>query len=95
MTKGLLSLFEGDAALRETFEVVAEEKKARFQDLLESLGVGREEALDRLYRLEEAGLIKSKEAPGAIEDLRWYYLTGKGWTARRRVRRLRRRELVP
>lgn len=91
MTRELLSFFE-DTSLLRAFEVVAEERKIRFGELREILNLGREEVIGKLDRLEEAGLVKSRNAPGHIEDLNWYFVTAKGLAAEREVHRL---ELVP
>jgi len=88
MTRELLSFFEDEALLR-AFEVVAEERKIRFAALLEALGAERNDALDRLGKLEDEGLIKSQNAPGQVEDLRWYSMTAKGLAAERELHRLR------
>jgi DNA-binding MarR family transcriptional regulator len=92
----LLSFFEDDPKLLEIFRVIARQRKIRLQGLLEeSSGAEKEATIERLRRLEDAGFVKSREAPGNLEDLRWYYLTSKGWAARRRVRELLELELVP
>lgn len=88
MTREILSFFEDESLLR-TFEVVADERKIRFGPLQEALGTERNDALDKLGKLEDAGLIKSQNAPGQVEDLRWYSMTAKGLAAEREVHRLR------
>jgi hypothetical protein len=94
-TKELVMLFEDDAALYKIFEAVATERKIRFRNLLESLHMDREDTLDRLRQLEDAGLIKSQDASDGLEDLRWYSLTARGYTAEPELSRLRSLELVP
>lgn len=89
MTRELLSLFEGDDALLRAFEVVARERKIRFGVLQETLGSERGDILEKLGELEEANLIKSQEAPGQVEDLRWYSMTARGLAAERELHRLK------
>lgn len=87
MTRELLSFFEDESLLR-AFEVVAGERKIRFGAFREASGADREDALERLGKLEEAELIKSQDAPGQVEDLRWYSMTAKGLAAERELHRL-------
>lgn len=87
-TRELLSLFEDDEALLRAFEVVARERKIRFGALRETLGSEREDILEKLGELEQANLIKSQDAPGQVEDLRWYSITAEGLAAERELYRL-------
>ena len=87
MRRELLSFFEDESLLR-AFEVVADERKIRFGAFREALGAERDDALKSLERLEEADLIKSQDAPGQVEDLRWYSMTAKGLAAERELHRL-------
>jgi DNA-binding MarR family transcriptional regulator len=87
-TRELLSLFEADAALLRTFEAVAKERKIRFGALRETLGLEQEDILEKLGELEQANLIKSQEAPGQVEDLRWYSITAEGLATERELNRL-------
>lgn len=93
--KEILSFFRDDPALLEAFEGIARQRKIRLQDLLETLGMDKETTIENLHRLEDVGYIGSREAPGHLEDLRWYYLTSRGWAARIHVRKLHELELVP
>lgn len=90
----VLSLFREDEDLYKVFSAVAEERKIRFEDLLGSLHMDREDTLERLGRLEEAGLLKRRESAEEIEDRRWYYVTAEGLTWEPELRKLRDLQLV-
>ncbi len=63
------NVLENDA-IRDTFEVLARQRKMRLKDLSGLLNAGKQEALGRLEQLEAAKLIASEDAPRGAEDLR-------------------------
>ena len=87
-----MTLFDQDRALRDTFDIVVRERRVRFGDLLDLSDMGKESVVEKLHQLERQSLIKSQDAPGAFEDLRWYSVTARGLAFERQLRRRRRLE---
>lgn len=94
MSRELLTLFDQDHALRNTFDIVVRERRVRFGDLLDLSDMSKELILEKLHRLEKESLIKPQDAPGMVEDLRWYSVTARGLAFERLLRRRRRLELA-
>ena len=87
MTREVLSLV-GSESSRKVLVAVAEKRTPRFKDLDESVDLEREEIRKSLSELEEAGLVKSQESPGDVEDFKVYYPSADGLTAEQELRRL-------
>lgn len=87
MAVELRRLFGEDEDLQRTFELVAKERKIRFEDLTETLGTGKSAVLGKLHQLEKEDLIKSQASPGQMEGLQWYSVTAKGLRTERELHR--------
>ncbi len=87
VTPQVLSLL-GNESNRKVLETVVQKRTPRFKDLDESLDLEREEIRKILSELEEAGLVKSEEAPRDVEDFKTIYPSADGLTAEHELRRL-------
>lgn len=75
-----------DEKAQAVFSAVARDRRVTFRQLVKELSIDRDEVQEKLQTLKKAELVKEKVS--SIEDLNTYYLTSKGFSADRSLKRL-------